>query len=110
MDFTAQLRHRTTGELIMTGTSDGKGAPSYEFEPGVDEVIAESLGYTLSDAYERGLYGKGSIGEVRDMLNAMDAVVQEDSYYSLRIPKATSDKAEKEAEAFIKSLPEGAVF
>lgn len=110
MDFTAQLRHATTGELVMTGTSDGKGLPRYEFEPSVDEVIAESLNYTLSDTYEKGLYSKGSIGEVRDMLHAMDAIVQEDSIYSLSIPKATSDKAQKEAEAFIKSLPDNAVF
>ena len=110
MEYKAQLRYATMGELVMTGTSDGKSMPRYEFEPGVDEEIAESLGYTLSDAYERGLYNKGSIGEVRDMLNAMHAVVQEDSFYSLRIPKVTNDKAEKEAEAFIKSLPDGAVF
>ena len=110
MEYKAQLRYATTGELVMTGTSDGKGMPRYKFEPSMDDVIVESLGYTLREAYEKGLYYKGSIGEVRDMLNAMYAVVQEDSIYSLRIPKATNNKAEKEAEAFIKSLPDGAVF
>ena len=110
MDYTAQLRYATTGELVLTGTSDGKGRPSYEFEPGVDDVVAESVGYTLRDTYELGIYGKGSPGEVRDMLFAMEAVVAEDSIYALRVPKATSDKAKKEAEAFLKSVPDGAVF
>ena len=110
MEYKAQLRYATTGELVMTGTSDGKGWPRYEFEPGLAEVIVESLGYMLRDANESGLYSKGSIGEVRDMLFAMSAVVEEYSIYSLRTPKATSDKAQQEAESFIASLPEGAVF
>lgn len=110
MKYTAQLRYATTGELVLTGTSDGKGRPSYEFEPGVEDVVAESIGYTLRDAYEVGIYAKGSPGEVRDMLHAMEAVVEEDSIYSLRVPKDTADKAKAETEAFLKSLPEGAVF
>lgn len=94
----------------MTDTSDGKGSPSYEFEPGVAEVTVEVFTHIMREAYDLGIYRKGSIGEVRDMLNAMNAVIQEDSYYTMRVPKSTSDKAEKEAEAFIKSLPDGAVF
>lgn len=110
MDFTAQIRFATTGELVMTGTSDGKGSPSYEFEPGVAEITVEFFTYLLREAYDLGIYSKGSIGEVRDMLNAMNKAVKEDPYYVMRVPRSTSDKAEKEAEAFIKSLPDGAVF
>jgi len=110
MEYKAQLRYATTGELVLTGTSDGKGPPSYEFEPGVPEVAVEVFTHTMREAYDLGIYSKGSIGEVRDMLNAMNAVIQEHSYYVMRVPKSTSDKAENEAEAFIKSLPDGAVF
>ena len=110
MEYKAQLRYATTGELVMTGTSDGKGSLSYEFEPGVAEITVEFFTYILREAYDLGIYRKGSIGEVRDMLNAMNKVIQEHSYYSMRGPKSTTDKAEKEAEAFIKSLPDGAVF
>ena len=87
----------------MTGISDGEGLPSYECEPNVAEVTVEDLNYTMREAYEEGLYCKGSIGEVRAMLHAMDAVSQKDLFYSLRLPNATSDKAQKEAEAFVSS-------
>ena len=110
MNFTAQIRYATTGELVTTGTSDGKGLPKYEFEPNVAEVTVEVLSYIMREAYEKGIYSKGSVGEVRDMLSAMNAVIDEDSIYTLRIPKATSDTAKKEAEAFIRSMPDGAVY
>ena len=52
----------------------------------------------LQESYDTGLYGTGSPGEVRDMVFAMEKVVQaHDPLYKLVIPRDTQAKIDKEA-------------
>lgn len=104
MTFTATIS--ANGEIIVTGTSDGKGEPSYEFLFGNGGPIRDAL----DEAYDEGLYGTGSAGQVRDMVYAMSRVADQFEGYELSVPAATNNKAEKEAEKDLKDLPEGAVF
>lgn len=109
--FAAEIRYTSTGELCFTGRSTGEGEPEYEFKEDVDFDIELALLATLEEAYTNGLYGTGSPGQVRDMLHAMRAVLVEwDPLYEIKVPRDTKAKAEKEAEADLKALPEGSVF
>ncbi len=110
MDYSAEIRYYSTKEVVMTGTSDGKGTPQYTFPDNADFDVEQMLLDTAAEAYERGLYGTGSPGQVRDMLHAMQAVVDDHSNYEMRVPRDTKAKAQKEAEKDLKDLPDGAVF
>jgi len=93
--------------VVVTGTSDGNGVPRYEFSDvyGDGGPILEALG----EMYCQGLYGTGSVGQVRDMVFAMSRVAEKLGY-ELVIPVATQAKVEKEAEFDLEQLPDGAVF
>ena len=112
MDYVAHLHLNDDlegpGSLVMTGTSTGKGEPSYVFAEGYDSGYQEKLRKLLAMEYESGLYGTGSIGQVREMVHAMD-MVGHPSDMVLVVPKATDRKIEQEAAADEKKLPEGAV-
>ena len=111
MDFTAEIKFNSTGELVVTGTTDGKSAPTYSFALDVDIEIEVALLDTMTEAFAFGLYGTGSPGEVRDMLFAMQAVLEaHDPLYKLVIPRDTQAQAEKEAKAQEKLLDQGIVF
>lgn len=103
MNYTATIT--ANDEVIVNGTSDGKGEPSYEFSFGDGGPIRESLDL----AYEEGLYGTGSVGQVRDMVWAMTRVADQFDF-EVKVPAATSRKAEQEAKVDLDGLPEGAVF
>ncbi|WP_250395725.1 hypothetical protein [Synechococcus sp. MU1655] len=89
----------------MTGTSDGKGEPTYEFAFRDGGPIRRML----EEVYDEGLYSTGSVGQVRDMVFAMSRVAEELGY-ELEIPEATQAKVEIEAKHDLEQLPEGAVF
>lgn len=115
MIYTAELRYNPTiwGEdkPICTGTSNGKSPPRYQWADDLDPVHKQACATLLKEHYERGLYGTGSPGEVRDMLHAMDRTSQElDGIAVVRAPEATRKKAQQEADAANAALPEGAVW
>jgi hypothetical protein len=110
MDYSAEIRYFSTKEVVMTGTSDGKSEPKYSFPDNADFDVEQMLLDTAAEAYRFGLYGTGSPGQVRDMLHAMQAVVNDHSNYEMRVPRDTEAKAEKEAKKDLKDLPDGAVF
>ena len=104
MNYTATITDRE--ELVVTGTSDGKGDPVYEFGPIYGD--GGPIRRELEAKYDDGMYGTGSVGQVRDMVWAMTQAAQEFGF-EVSIPPRTSSKATKEANADEKKLPEGAV-
>jgi len=103
--YTATITDRE--RLVVTGTSDGKGDPVYEFEPNYGD--GGPIRALLEEKYDDGLYGTGSVGQVRDMVWAMTAAAQELGL-EVNVPPRTSSKATKEANADQKKLPDGAVY
>lgn len=93
--------------VVVTGTSNGNALPRYEFSHGYGDggPILEAL----EEMYCQGLYGTGSVGQVRDMVFAMSRVAEKLGY-ELVIPVATQARVEKEAEFDLEQLPDGAVF
>ena len=111
MDFSAEIKFVSTGELVLTGSSDGKSRPRYDFAPDVDLEIEIGLLDLMEEAYETGLYGTGSPGEVRDMLHSMQAVVEAHSpLYKLVIPRGTQRQMDKELAAVTELLEEGIIL
>ena len=110
MDYIARLHLNDDlegpGSLVVTGTSNGKGEPSYVFEDDYDPEFQARMRELLRLEYDSGLYGTGSVGQVRDMVHAMDMVGQP-SGMVLVVPKATDRKIEQEAAADEKKLPDG---
>ena len=110
--YTASIKSETMGgATVVIGRTDGASAPVYEWiddEYGTSERI---LGRYLEDAYRQGLYSTGSIGEVRDMLNAMARTTElcMPGDLTLETPEESATKAAAEAEKFWADLPEGAV-
>lgn len=104
MNYSATIS--VNDEIVVTGTSDGEGDPSYEFLFSDGGPIREAL----VEAYDEGLYGTGSVGQVRDMVYAMSRVADQFDDFELNVPAATNRKAEKEAEKDLKDLPDNAVF
>lgn len=92
-------------DLVISGTSDGKGDLRYEVGEAYQEP-RESFLALLEEAYETGLYGTGSIGQVRDMVHAMGRVAEQFDF-ELVVPEKTEKKVEAEAAA--EDLPAGAV-
>ncbi len=107
MKYEATLSETKNSCVIATGTSDGNGRPSYQFS----KNFADSgpIRKLLDEAFDEGLYGTGSVGQVRDMVFAMSRVAEELGY-ELEIPEATQAKVEIEAKHDLEQLPEGAVF
>jgi len=105
MDYTATIKDEQ-GREFVTGTSDGKGMPKWDFYTGDGGPFRE----LLEQAYEEGLYSTGSIGLVRDMVYAMTRLADELDGYELDVPAVTNKKTEDEARKEIDSLPDGAVF
>lgn len=112
MDYTAELKYTSTGELVMTGQSDGKSEPEYVFADDMDFDVELHLLDILQEAYETGLYGTGSPGEVRDMIFSMERVVEAHSpLYKLTIPRDTQQKIDREVKKDLKDIEDdGAVF
>lgn len=104
MKFTATIS--ANDEVIVTGTSDGKGEPSYEFSFGDGGPIREAL----EQAYDEGMYSTGSVGQVRDMVWAMTRAADQFEGFELKVPAATNRKAEQEYRDEVAALPDGAVF
>ena len=80
--------------VVVTGTSNGNGLPRYEFSHGYGDggPILEAL----DEMYCQGLYGTRSVGQVRDMVFAMNRVAEKLGY-ELVIAVATQARVEKEA-------------
>lgn len=98
-------------EVIVTGTSSGKGPPRYVWAEQVETELREAWLFFLDEFYREGLYGTGSPGQVRDMLHAMGRLVAYDpSVFQLQVPVDTQAKADKEAKADAAALPDGAVW
>lgn len=111
MDYLAELKYTSTGELAMTGQSDGKGEPSYVFPDDMDFDVEVHLLDILQESYDTGLYGTGSPGEVRDMVFAMERVVEaHEPLYKLVIPRDTQAKIDKEAKRDQKVIDDDSVF
>lgn len=115
MVWTAELRFKPVlhgvDQLVCTATSDGKSPPRYEWAADLDPEARQLYACSLEEHYQRGLYGTGSIGEVRDMLHAMERCSQEQGGDVLvRAPVRTRRKAQREADAANAALPEGAVW
>ena len=104
MEYTATIS--ANDEVIVTGTSDGKGEPSYAFLFSDGGPIREAL----EAAYDEGLYGTGSVGQVRDMVWAMTRVADQFDGFVVNVPAATNRKAEQEHRDDVAALPDGAVF
>ena len=113
MTFTASLHlanlEGEPSDLILTGSTDGKSSPAWDFEESISRDLAKAWEGLLMEHYDEGLYGTGSVGEVRDMLYAMDQVAEELEVL-LVVPEKTEKKAATEAEEAIEELPKGAVF
>lgn len=112
MNFTASL-HITNLEgepttLILTGESDGKSRPTWTFGKPVSRDRARSWEAVLMEHYDAGLYGTGSVGEVRDMVFAMSRVAEEFDVL-LVTPRATQDQISKEIKAQQKLFDQGIV-
>lgn len=105
MDYTATIKDGQ-GRVFVTGTSDGKGSPTWDFYTGDGGPFRG----VLVEAYEDGLYNTGSIGLVRDMVFAMTRFVDQFDDYELEIPAATKRKTEEEYRREVDSMPDGAVF
>jgi len=111
--YTATLSYKRppssqADNLVLTGQSDGASDPKYILEDsikGLEQIITSSL----AEAYAAGLYGTGSVGQVRDMLNAMSALSSK-FLWVLEIPEETKAKANEEATADAAALPDGAVY
>jgi len=98
-------------EVILTGTSTGKGPPRYDWGQQIEPEVRLGYGAELEEFYREGLYGTGSPGQVRDMLHAMHRLTDQcKGLVELRAPEATRRKAEQEAEADAAALPDGAVW
>lgn len=110
MSFTASLHiANLEGEpatLILTGESDGKSRPTWTFGKPVSRDRARSWEAVLMEHYDAGLYGTGSVGEVRDMIFAMSRVAEEFDVL-LVVPEKTEERVKAEAAA--EDLPAGAV-
>ena len=105
MDYTADIRYRSTKEPVFQGISNGEGRPRYEFADDLGFDEQEGLWSQLEVAYEEGLYGTGSPGQVRDMLMSMQYVVDlHEPFYELVIPRDTRAKSEREAKADEKAV------
>lgn len=98
-------------DVIVTGTSSGKGPPRYVWAEQVEtETRLAYLSY-LDEFYREGLYGTGSPGQVRDMLHAMGRLAALfPPLVQLQVPADTRAKADQEATADAAALPEGAVW
>jgi hypothetical protein len=98
-------------EVILTGTSTGKGPPRYDWGEQIEPEVRLGYGAQLEEFYREGLYGTGSPGQVRDMLHAMHRLsTLYAGMFEMRVPEATQRKAEQEAEADAAELPQGAVW
>lgn len=106
--YTATL---VRGESKVLGESGGAesifAGPFYRFE-GIKKAERQDIEAVLSEAYFQGIYGHGSIGEVRDMLYAM-ATAGEKFKMKLEIPEETDKKAKEEASEE-EPLPLGYMF
>lgn len=96
-------------EVVVTGSTTGKGEPVYEFDDEYSAQYQKNVRELLATAYDEGLYGTGSTGQVRDMVHAMEAV-SEPSGLVLVIPKETQKQIDEEIKADEQGLPDGAVF
>lgn len=118
MAWTAQLIYAPgwweapeAAELIVTGTSTGKGAPTYDWAEQIEYSGRMAYGAELEAFYREGLYGTGSPGQVRDMLHAMHRLADlHKGFMEIRVPERSRRKAEQEADADAAELPEGAVW
>ncbi len=96
---------------IYTARSEGKPGPPelLSFSTGdqlkADHSLVKRLQKLWAEGY--GLYGTGYVGEVRDMLHALQVIAYADGLV-LEVPEPTRHKAKQEAEAAV--LPEGAVW
>lgn len=112
MNYTSSLHvPNLEGEpsiLILTGSSDGKSVPRWTFNKPVSRDRARSWEAVLMERYNEGLYGTGSIGQVRDMVHAMDLVAEEFEVL-LVIPDETAEQIQREIDAEREALPKGGV-
>jgi hypothetical protein len=107
--YTAQVRYLSTRQVVFTVECDGASLPVYTFE---DEYLdmEDGMRSMMETRYAQGLYGTGSVGQVRDALHAMHAVTDTFTNMEIIVPADTALKVEKEIKRDESQLGEGDVF
>ena len=107
--FTADVRYPSTRQVVFTMECDGASLPVYTFE---DEFLdmEDGMRSIMDDRYAQGLYGTGSVGQVRDALHAMSAVIDVFSNMEISVPSDTARKVDQEIKRDESKLEEGDVF